>query len=697
MTRQPNASAMPLAAIDAVVLGLQASDQDCREAEIIDLGLIPVSSDGLDEAEAFALSAAMEGVGSRPSFAEICDDILNRMDDKIWIGHRIGFDLAVLKRDMREKARQPWIQPRSLDVQLLAQAVDPECAGLSLTDLLSWLELEPVDEDALTALERARCIGRIFIALQPHLRRVDIRTLAEAEMACLQFDDILDDQKEEGWEEAVMAPPPLPEFSGGGDHLEPYAYSHRTTDVMSSPPLGIDGNRTLSDSMAVMVEEGVSSLFVRMHNEADTGDDEMGLDAHGIITERDVLRHVSDRQAAALAEPVKNLATYPLISIPQDAFVYRAVGRMTRHRLRHLAVVDERLNVVGALSARDLLRLRADGAAELGDEIDAADNESSLLKAWAKLPMVVESLLNVDIDPLHITNVISRELGALTRRAALLAERQIRDEGEGDPPCSYAIAVLGDAARGEMTLQVEQSHVIVYDNAASDEGADRYFAHLGDRLVRILDLVGVPRTASDLISSNKAGRGSVSDWRALVAAWLQASDDTSNLDLSVLLDMRPVHGASDLVTALLEQIRDEVSEGSGRIPVAIETADTVPGYSGRLKARDGRIELGRDGLDIISSTARILAFRHQVDSRSSVDRLQGLLDDNKGAEFGLYRLQSALGILSDVILRQQIRDVYAGIRPTRAARLKDLRRARQDRLLDVLKELASVRDLTETG
>ena len=92
----------------------------------------------------------------------------------------------------------------------------------------------------------------------------------------------------------------------------------------------------------------------------------------GIITERDLLRAVARQGDAALAMPVEQFMSRPLAVVPADAFVYRAIGRMSRLNVRHLGVVDEAGCVIGALSARDLLRLRAGEAVSLGDEIDAA-------------------------------------------------------------------------------------------------------------------------------------------------------------------------------------------------------------------------------------------------------------------------------------------------------------------------------------
>jgi Exonuclease/CBS domain len=71
------------------------------------------------------------------------------------------------------------------------------------------------------------------------------------------------------------------------------------------------------------------------------------------VTEHDVLRVIDQLGATALELPVGQIMSKPLASVPADAFVYRAIGRMNRLRTRHLGVVDETGHVVGALSARD--------------------------------------------------------------------------------------------------------------------------------------------------------------------------------------------------------------------------------------------------------------------------------------------------------------------------------------------------------
>ena len=106
--------------------------------------------------------------------------------------------------------------------------------------------------------------------------------------------------------------------------------------------------------------------------------------------------------------------------------------------MRHLGVVDEAGSVIGALSARDLLRLRAGKALRSAMRSRRLKMVHDLARAWAKLPQVVASLLAEVVSTRDVAAVISRELGALTRHAAVIAEARMRDTRQGDPLCPYA-------------------------------------------------------------------------------------------------------------------------------------------------------------------------------------------------------------------------------------------------------------------
>jgi DNA polymerase-3 subunit epsilon/CBS domain-containing protein len=393
---------------------------------------------------------------------------------------------------------------------------------------------------------------------------------------------------------------------------------------MQSPAKFVQADIPVAVALMVMMDQRISSLYVRpAHHD---GDWPRASDT-GIITERDVLRAVSSYGADALAMPVERLMNKPLAVVPADAFVYRAIGRMSRLRVRHLGAVDDMGCVIGALSGRDLLRLRAGEAVALGDEIDGAGDVHALAGAWAKLPQVAASLLQESVSAHDIAAVISHELRALTRQAALVAETRMRDAGYGDPVCPYAVAVLGSAGRGESLLAMDQDNALVFADGAPDGPEDTWFAHLGVHIADILHEVGVPYCRGGAMARNPLWRGSLDTWRARLGGWIERSSPQDLLSVDIFFDMLGVHGD----VALCNDIwRAGFDAAKGRADFAKLLAESVgptePGLSflRRFRTDQGRIDLKKSGLFGIVSTARALAICHHVVERSTPARLDGI-------------------------------------------------------------------------
>ena len=77
----------------------------------------------------------------------------------------------------------------------------------------------------------------------------------------------------------------------------------------------------------------------------------------GIISERDVVRSLGQRGAAALQETVETIMTHDVHTCGPQETVARAMGLMTRFRYRHLPVVDHG-RLVGMISIGDLVKHR---------------------------------------------------------------------------------------------------------------------------------------------------------------------------------------------------------------------------------------------------------------------------------------------------------------------------------------------------
>ncbi len=292
--------------------------------------------------------------------------------------------------------------------------------------------------------------------------------------------------------------------------------------------------------------------------------------------------------------------------------------------------------------------------------------------------------------------MISRELGALTRRAGVLAERRMLAEGHGGPPCAYALCVLGSAGRGESLLAMDQDNAIVFADGAPGEAADLWFAQLGTIVADILHEVGVPYCKGGVMAKNAAWRGSVATWRARIADWIARSNPADLLSVDIFFDLVGVHGDAALANELWRAAFEAARGNAGFAKLLAEASGEVqPGFNlwGGLRTENGRIDLKRAGLFGIVTTARVLAICHHRLERSTPARLTAIAALGRGVK-ELPALARAQGVFLDLILTQQLADMRDGLPPGNKVAVKRLSREQRNALSESLSAVRHLDDLT---
>ena len=660
-----------LVSLNAVAFDTETTGLDTARARILQVGAVKISSGRIDETQTFqqyvnpgepipAANTAIHGirdedVAQASDFAPVKSEFDDWCADAVMIGYSSGFDLAMFRRE-HGLAGIEWIPPRSLDVRYLANIVVPNLPNYSLDTIAYWLGVEIHDRHS--ALGDAIATAEIFLDLIPLLRERGIRTLAEAERACLQFTNMSATEVSYGWHDVHQASAIRKTSLTALARIDSYPYRHRLRDLMTSPAIVVDSDKNLGEVLDLLIKHEISAVFVKpdaKHSET------------GIITERDLLRTINQESDAFLKLKAGEIAQYPLHSLSADAFVYRAIARLRRKHFRHLGVHDAQGNIIGALSARDLLRQRADDAVALGDDIDHAQDAGKMAEVWGHIAQVASGLMAEDVDARDIAAVISRELCALTRQACKLAEADMLEAGHGPAPCEYAMMVLGSGGRGESMLAMDQDNAIVYAKGGADGDEDWWFAKLGNRVADILDIAGVPYCNGDIMASNPDWRHSVEHWKITIQSWIkrQTPDDILNCD--IFFDAVCVHGNIDLADEVMDFAFKLGSQSSAFLKLMSINAckDRSPlGLFGRFKLEDGRMDLKKGGIMSIFSCARVLAIRHRIKKHSTPDRLREAREQQDKMNTIFENLDDAHRIIFNVILQQQLLDIEAGVSPS---------------------------------
>jgi CBS domain-containing protein len=91
----------------------------------------------------------------------------------------------------------------------------------------------------------------------------------------------------------------------------------------------------------------------------------------GIVSERDVVRHLHRRGAGLLDAPVSEIMTTVVATCRLEDDVQTLSRTMTERRIRHIPVVDDQERLTGIVSIGDVVKTRIDQLEEHRDQLEA--------------------------------------------------------------------------------------------------------------------------------------------------------------------------------------------------------------------------------------------------------------------------------------------------------------------------------------
>jgi len=109
----------------------------------------------------------------------------------------------------------------------------------------------------------------------------------------------------------------------------------------------IDREATVGQAVADLARHRIGALVVSPD----------GNRIDGIVSERDIVRHLSDLHTELLAEPVASIMSTSVRVCSPDDDVESIMNLMTEHRIRHVPVVDHG-RLCGIISIGDVVKNR---------------------------------------------------------------------------------------------------------------------------------------------------------------------------------------------------------------------------------------------------------------------------------------------------------------------------------------------------
>ncbi|GAA4925481.1 CBS domain-containing protein [Actinomycetospora succinea] len=131
--------------------------------------------------------------------------------------------------------------------------------------------------------------------------------------------------------------------------------ARKGTAVLTVPP-----DAPISQLLSVLAERNVGAAVVV---EGDR--------IAGIVSERDVVRHLHSRGAELLGVPIAEIMTTVVATCRRGDELQALSRTMTERRIRHIPVVDDQDRLAGIVSIGDVVKSRIDQLEEHRDQLEA--------------------------------------------------------------------------------------------------------------------------------------------------------------------------------------------------------------------------------------------------------------------------------------------------------------------------------------
>ena len=445
----------------------------------------------------------------------------------------------------------------------------------------------------------------------------------------------------------------------------------RVAEAFLRPAQVVDGNTDIVGVAALMQAHHCSSVLVRDGERL------------GIFTNTGLQRAIVDGRPLATL-PVRELATFKLVTLSPEAPLFDALALMIEHQVHRLVVTDGE-RIVGLLEQLDLLSFLSNHSYVIAVQIAQARDLDALRSAAQRITRFVALLYRGGTKVSQIGKLVQSLNAKLFERAwQLIASPALLADS-----CLF---VMGSEGRGEQLLKTDQDNGLIVRDGSAVSAAEVAQACL--RFSAALRDFGYPDCPGGIMVSNPLWRRSASDFAATARRWLLRPDPEGLMALAIFIDAHAVAGDATLLAHVRAETDGLVSADDsllGQFAAAVDAfPDESAGWWNRLLliGEHGKpaLDLKKGGIFPIVHGVRSLALRERIPATGTVARLDALVAAGRLQAALATDLADSLHFLMSLKLKAGLAELDTG-RPVSggvaADRLSSLER-------DLLKDALSV-------
>lgn len=445
--------------------------------------------------------------------------------------------------------------------------------------------------------------------------------------------------------------------------------------LLKRPPIHVPPHLSVHQASVVMRDEQASSLLVVLDAQP-APDSSPGIigDLVGIVTDRDLRNRVLAAEVDP-ATPVSEVMTPNPGTASSYEYAFQILMQMVNRNIHHVPVLDpdNARHILGLVNSTDMMRLEQASPLYLVGDIRKQRRVDQISSLTARLPTVLEQLVDQDASPTEIGRVMTAVGDAVERRLLSLAEEKL-----GPPPVPYCWVVLGSQARLEQGLSSDQDNAMIISDELGtpktnpDHAAHvAYFASLARFVSDGLAACGYRYCSGGVMATNDRWRQPLRTWKNTFTSWISNPTRRALLNTSIFFDMRALHGN----LSLFDTLRDHVlaaTPGSNRFlthlaGIVLEAPPPLGFFRGLVLEKKSNhrstLNLKRKGTMLIVDIARVYALAEGSAAVNTTARLRAAMASRRLSPGAGNDLLDAMEFISHVRWEHQSKQVRAGVDP----------------------------------
>lgn len=409
----------------------------------------------------------------------------------------------------------------------------------------------------------------------------------------------------------------------------------RIMDSTLRQPLIVPEGVTIEEATRLMREEMADCLLARRGNR------------YGMVTGTDLLDAVILNKLP-LDTPVADIASYRLISIGPNDYLFNALIIMTQQHIERVVVRDDQGELCGIIELTDVLSYFSSHSHVIGLRVERAQTIEELREASFGLFDLIKALLSSGVKirfTMELLAAVNSRI--LAKLFDLIVPKEVHPH--------VCLIVMGSEGRGEQIMKTDQDNGLIYRDGLDWPEMHQVMQTFSETLISF----GFPPCPGNIMVSNPEWVNSVHEWTGKLRRWSRSSDMTNMMNLAIAADSKPVAGNTALFKVsrnafMREILSDQVFFSFfARAALDFETPLT---FFGQLKTNQG-LDIKKAGVFPIVHGVRTMALQNRILETNTFQRLELLTERKILERETALNLAEALSFFIQLRLQQQIQRV----------------------------------------